>query len=166
MTAHTPGTTAPLPRRLKPAAAAPAPVRRAAALWIGAVCAGIFETALAVTAPDAPVDGLAGALALRAVVYGTAIAVALQLRRGRNWARLTLTVLLGVFGTVSLVIEPVRSLAQGASTADWLRDAGARELLMASSRLLHLAAVLAALVLMYRPAANAHFRALHALRAA
>ena len=35
------------------------------------------------------------------------------LRRGRNWARLSLAVLLGCFGTLSLVIGPVQWLAAG-----------------------------------------------------
>jgi hypothetical protein len=45
------------------------------------------------------------------------VLLALRLREGRNWARLTLAVGLGIFGTLSLVVEPVRWLLDGGSAA-------------------------------------------------
>ncbi|MGW0736362.1 hypothetical protein [Streptomyces sp. NPDC002851] len=90
--------------------------------------------------------------------------VALRLRRGHAWARPVLVVCLGIFGTLSLVIEPTRWLAEGHSTADWLAAADATELLGAACRLLHLAAVLAALALMFHPASNTYFRTQRIMR--
>ncbi|AZM56660.1 hypothetical protein DMA15_32160 [Streptomyces sp. WAC 01529] len=141
---------------------APAPVRAAFALWLTAVAAGVFETVLAVIGAvadgEASLGGLAGGLALRVAVYSAAVLVAVRMRRGGNGARLTLAVVLGVFGTLSLVIEPARWLAAGHSLGDALRDLNAVDVLFGASRVLHLAAVLTAVVLMFRPAANAWFK--------
>lgn len=141
----------------------PPSVRAAFALWITAVVAGFFETVLMVggllAEGDTSAGELAGGLLLRMAVFSAAVLVAVQLRRGRNWARLTLAVGLGVFGTLSLVIEPLRWLADGHSPGDALRDLGAVDVLFGASRVLHLSAVLGAMVLMFRPTANAWFRA-------
>ncbi|MEV2254257.1 hypothetical protein AB0I94_27370 [Streptomyces sp. NPDC050147] len=141
----------------------PPPVRAAFALWITAVVAGFFETVLMVggllAEGDTSTGELAGGLLLRMAVFSAAVLVAVQLRRGRNWARLTLAVGLGIFGTLSLVIEPLRWLADGHSLGDALRDLSAVDALFGASRVLHLSAVLGAMVLMFRPTANAWFRA-------
>ncbi len=57
---------------------------------------------------------IAGAF-LRLVVFAVVGVLIAYLRRGRNWARLSLAVLLGVFGTLSLVIGPIEWLAAGHS---------------------------------------------------
>ncbi|WP_447041313.1 hypothetical protein [Streptomyces sp. DSM 118878] len=141
---------------------APDVVRAAFALWLTAVAAGVFETVLAVvrtlTEADAATGGLAAGLALRVAVYSAAVLVTVRMLRGANWARLTLTGALGVFGTLSLVVEPVRWLADGHSLGEALRHLDAVDVLFGGSRVLHLAAVLAAVALMFRPAANAWFR--------
>jgi hypothetical protein len=67
-------------------------------------------------------------------------------------------VLLGGFGTVSLVIEPVSWLLAGGSPGLFLVTAEAPALVAAVLRIAHLIAVFSALVLMFRPAANAWFR--------
>ncbi|MFE6160280.1 hypothetical protein ACFQ7F_15365 [Streptomyces sp. NPDC056486] len=142
--------------------AAPPPVHAAFALWITAVVAGLFETVLMVgrlvADGDTSAGELAGGLLLRMTVFSAAVLLAVQLRRGRNWARLTLAVGLGVLGTLSLVIEPVRWLADGHTLGDAFRDLGAVDVLFGASRVLHLSAVLGATVLMFGPTANAWFR--------
>ncbi|MGW5862978.1 hypothetical protein ACWFRJ_12495 [Streptomyces sp. NPDC055239] len=142
--------------------AAPPPVHAAFALWITAVVAGFFETVLMVgrlIAEDGTSAGeIAGGLLLRMTVFSAAVLLAVQLRRGRNWARLTLAAGLGVIGTLSLVIEPVRWLADGHTLGDAFRDLGAVDVLLGASRVLHLSAVLGAMVLMFLPTANAWFR--------
>ncbi|MGV9878722.1 hypothetical protein [Streptomyces sp. NPDC003006] len=142
---------------------APATVRAAFALWLTAVAAGVFETVLAVVGTvadsDASTGGLAGGVALRVAVYSAVVLVAVRMRRGANWARLALAGVLGVFGTLSLVVEPVRWLAGGHPLGDALRDVGVVDVLFGGSRVLHVAAVVAAVVLMFRPSANAWFRA-------
>lgn len=141
---------------------APPPVHAAFALWITAVVAGFFETVLMAGAlvadGDTSAGELAGGLLLRMAVFSAAVLTAVQLRRGRNWARLTLAVGLGVLGTLSLVIEPLRWLADGHSLGDAVRDLGAVDVLFGASRVLHLSAVLVATILMFRPTSNAWFR--------
>ncbi|WP_433246160.1 hypothetical protein ACQPYK_44740 [Streptosporangium sp. CA-135522] len=144
------------------ATAAPANVRTASALWFIAVGAGVFEAALAVTGlladGSASLSGLAGSLGIRAGIFALAIFMAVRLRQGRNWARVALTLLLGVFGTLSLVIEPVRWLLEGNSIGQFLADADVMTLAFTASRIVHLTAVLSAVALMFSSASNAYFR--------
>ncbi|QUI34828.1 MULTISPECIES: hypothetical protein [Streptomyces] len=160
-----PGEPRLLPRGLPGAdGERPAPdvVRGAFALWLTAVAAGVFETVLAMvralTEADASTGGLAAGLALRVAVYSAAVLVAVRMRRGANWARLALAGVLGVLGTLSLVIEPVRWLADGHTPGEAFRHLDAVDVLFGASRVLHLAAVLAAVTLMFRPAANTWFK--------
>ncbi|MFJ2768782.1 hypothetical protein [Streptomyces sp. NPDC087300] len=152
-----------LPRMLLGPEEPPAPtaVRAAFALWLTAVAAGVFETVLAVAgaAADGSADGIAFGLALRLAVFSAAVLVAVRMRRGAGWARLALTGGLGVLGTLSLVIGPVQWLADGHALADVFRDLDVLDVLFGASRVLHLAAVLTAVAFMFRPAANAWFRA-------
>jgi hypothetical protein len=132
-------------------------------LWLAAVAAGLFETALVVI--DA-IDGSVGSaaqvaagVAVRLLVFTGAVYLATRLRQGRNWTRVALAVLLGGIGTVSLVIGPVTWLAEGGSLADALATVDLGSVLFAASRVVHLGAVIAALILMFHPAANAYIRA-------
>jgi hypothetical protein len=65
-----------------------------------------------------------------------------------------LSVLYGGFGTLSLVIGPVTWLADGGSPADAMAAADLGSALFGASRFVHLAAIMAALILMFHPAAN------------
>jgi hypothetical protein len=132
----------------------PAPVQGAFLAWLGAIAAGVAETAVRVgTEPWSFAE-----VALRVAIYCAAVCVFVLMRAGRNWARLVLTVVLGVVGTLSLVIEPVAWLADGNSLGDAIARAGAADWAIALSRGAHLAAVVVAMVLMYVPAANRYFR--------
>ncbi|MGW6984368.1 hypothetical protein ACWGE1_33800 [Streptomyces sp. NPDC054932] len=134
----------------------PAVVRAAFALWVTAVAAGAFETALMVGRAPAGESGVG--LAVRLAVFTAAVLVAVRMRRGAGWARATLAVGLGVLGSASLVVGPLGYLLGGGSLSDALARAGAFEWVFGISRTVHPAAVLTAVVLMFRPAANAHFR--------
>jgi hypothetical protein len=68
-------------------------------------------------------------------------------------------VLLGGIGTLSLVIGPVTWLAEGGSLTDAVAAADLGSVLFAASRVVHLGAVIAAVILMFQPAANAYLRA-------
>ncbi|MCX4957144.1 hypothetical protein [Streptomyces virginiae] len=140
----------------RPAAGPPPAVRAAFTLWVTAVAAGAFETALMVGRD--PAEGFGAGLAVRLVVFTAAVLVAVHMRRGAGWARITLAIGLGVLGTASLVVEPLGYLLDGGSLADALARADALEWVFAVSRTVHLAAVLTAVVLMFRPAANRYFR--------
>src|SRR5688500_8904376 len=93
---------------------APPPVVHAAAmLWLSAVAFGAFEAALMIGGQlydgTAVVELLPGA-GFRLAVSAGAVFLALRLKAGANWARWARAGTLGVFGTLSLVIEPVRRL--------------------------------------------------------
>ena len=132
-------------------------------LWLLAVAAGVFETVLVVVdATDGEVGSanqVAVGVAVRLLVFTGLVYLAAQLRQGRNWARVALAVLYGGIGTLSLVVGPVTWLAEGGSLADAVAAADLGSVLFAASRAVHLGAVIAALLLMFHPAANAYLRA-------
>ena len=71
---------------------------------------------------------------------------------------MTLAVLLGGIGILSLVIDPISWLAGGNSLRDVFTEANVLFFVIAPIRAVHLAAVIAALVFMFLPAANTYFR--------
>ncbi len=141
----------------------PCPVRTAAILWAVAVAAGVFETVLAIAGllgeRPVPVGELVAGMGVRLVAFGVAGYLVVQLLRGRNWARWALTLLLGVLGTASLLIDPIRWLSEGDELGDTLAAFTVADWLFAASRAVHLGAVGAALVSMFRPAANRYLGA-------
>jgi hypothetical protein len=149
--------------RLGPRPGIPKQLQASYRLWLVAVAAGVFETALVVVdATDGEVGSpaaVAVGVAVRMLVFTGLVYLAAQLRQGRNWARVALAVLYGGLGTLSLVIGPVTWLAEGGSLADAVAAADLGSALFAASRVVHLGAVIAALVLMFHPAANAYLRA-------
>jgi hypothetical protein len=153
-----------------PAAARPPRQLRASFwLWLIAVAAGLFETTLVIVDAAAGEVGSAAEVAvggtIRLLAFTGLVYLAAQLLKGRNWARLALAVLYGGFGTLSLVIGPVTSLGEGGSLADAIAAADFGSVLFAASRLVHLGAIIAALILMFHPAANAYIRATRRTRA-
>jgi len=149
--------------------AAPNDVRASFVLWLAAVAAGVFETILTI------IEAVSGQLALgtggvivgvsmRLLIFTVVVYVASRMLRGRNWARFVLAIGLGVLGTLSIVIGPVSWLAEGHTIGEFVAGADLMVLLFASSRVVHLIAVFAALVLMFRPAANDYFRAARSAR--
>ena len=128
-------------------------------MWIVAVAAGVYETGLAIaqgyTESAITTGELLANLTVRGIVFGLAIFLAQSMRNGSNGARWGLTVLLGVFGLGSLLIGPAEWLLAGNTTADL--DLSALEWVFASSRVVHVCAVVAAVVLMFLPSANRWF---------
>ncbi|WP_214326415.1 hypothetical protein [Nonomuraea sediminis] len=133
----------------------PPSVQAASMLWLVAVGAGIFETLLVVTGGKIGPGELVTGVGIRLVVFAAAIFLALRLRQGANWARLSLAVMLGCLGTLSLVIGPIQDLMAGHSLGEILAEMGPW---FAGSRVLHLMAVLGAMLLMFQPRANEYFR--------
>jgi hypothetical protein len=124
-------------------------VRWSVRWWFIAVGAGVLETAIqALTARD---YDAAVQLPIRAVVYLLAVVLILQLRAGRHWARVALTVLLGGVGLLSLLVEPISWLAAGGSPAEFLAAADAATCVIVAVRAVHVVAVVVALTLMYWP---------------
>jgi hypothetical protein len=135
----------------------PVAVRAASGLWLAAVALGALETVIVVGASQAGENPLPGVL-FRCAVYAAAIITTLRMRAGRRWARVALAVVLGVVGTLSLVVEPVSWLADGNSLSAAVDDADLTWWMIAGSRVLHVAAVWAAVPLMFTRSANAYFR--------
>ncbi|MER7279199.1 hypothetical protein ABT369_32655 [Dactylosporangium sp. NPDC000244] len=136
----------------------PAAVRHARTLWFVAIGAGVFETVLVVASGRAGTDALAG-VTVRVLVFAAAALAVLRMAAGRRWARLALAIGLGVFGTLSLTVDPVLWLAQGHALGAVIRESGPVDLLFGASRVVHVAAVLGACALMFTPPASAWFRA-------
>ncbi|WP_117214654.1 hypothetical protein [Allorhizocola rhizosphaerae] len=129
----------------------PKPIQAAFGLYLFALAAGVFETAL-MTA-GRPLSETAAPIAIRIVITTVAVVIALRMRSGRNWARITLAVALGLVGTLSLVYDPIVSLIDGTLTA----PTGATEIAFTASRALHTLAVLTATTLMFHPTTHRHF---------
>ena len=132
-------------------------------LWLTAVAAGVLETIIRViyslsvgssSGGEADIIGVA----IRVVVYTVVVYIIAQMRLGKRWARLTLAVLLGGIGTLSLVIDPISWLAGGNSLSEVFTEANLLFFLIAPIRTVHLAAVVTALALMFLPSANTYFR--------
>jgi hypothetical protein len=135
---------------------APAAVQMSVVLWLAAIGAGAVEALVHLLLPEPPT---LTQLAARFGIYAVLTVLVLALRTGRDAVRWTVAVLLGGFGTLSLVIEPISWLMAGGSPGLFLVTADAPELVAATLRIAHLGAVFSALLLMFRPAANAWFRA-------
>ena len=135
----------------------PVAVRAASGLWLTAVALGALETVIVVAADQAGDNPLPGVL-FRCAVYAAAVLTALRMRAGRRWARIALAVVLGIVGTLSLVIEPVSWLSDGNSLSAAVDDADLTWWAIAVSRTLHVAAVWTAVPLMFTRRANTYFR--------
>lgn len=142
-------------RTSAPDTGVPGAVRLAVAGWLGAILLGIAEALVRLALPDPP---SAGQLAVRFGMYLLLSGLVLSLLTGHNAARWTVALLLGGVGTFSLLVEPAAWLLAGGSALAYLTAADGPALLIVALRSAHVAAVLAALVLMFRPAANAFFR--------
>lgn len=126
--------------------------------WLVAIGAGAFETVLAaahalITAEMTASTVLAQVL-FRLLVFTLACWLTRQLLRGRNSARIALTVLLSVLGLLSLLIAPIEWLTEGHPVMDALRHLDAYDVAFRGSRVVHVLAVLVATVAMYRPEAS------------
>jgi hypothetical protein len=98
-------------------------------------------------------------LAIRLAITAGLVYIIVQMRLGKIWARITLAVLLGGIGTLSLMFDPVSWLIDGNSPGELLQDADLAFIVFAAIRGVYLTAVLGVLVFMFRSAANDYFRA-------
>lgn len=143
--------------KMSPRSGVPTVVRVSFLLWLTAVAMGVLETVIRVLYSLSGGPESSGLL-IRVVVYTAAVYVIAQMRSGKRWARLTLAVLLGSIGTLSLVVDPISWLVSGNSLGEVFAQADPLFYFVAPIRVVHLAAVIAALAFMFLPAANAYFR--------
>jgi hypothetical protein len=153
--------------KLGPPPGVPKEVQASFLLWLTAVAAGVLETIIRIieamgwasgSGGETDVTGVISGVVIRVIVYTLAVYIITRMRLGKRWARLTLAVLLGGIGTLSLVIDPISWLAGGNSLREVFTQADLLFFLIAPIRSVHLAAVISALVLMFLPAANTYFR--------
>jgi hypothetical protein len=149
--------------KMSPRPGVPWGVKASFLLWLTAVAAGVVETILRVFYSLFEGSGVGEAevtgVVIRVIVYTVVIYIIAQMRLGKRWARTTLAALLGGIGTLSLVIDPILWLAGGNALREVFAQANLLFYMVAPIRAVHLAAVLAALVCMFLPAANTYFRA-------
>ena len=155
--------------KLGPPPGVPREVQASFLLWLTAVAAGVLETLIRIidalamgwasgSGGETDVTGTISGVVIRVIVYTLVVYIITRMRLGKRWARLSLTVLLGGIGTLSLIIDLISWLAAGNSLSDVFTEADLLFFLVAPIRTVHLAAVIAALVLMFLPAANTYFR--------
>ena len=155
--------------KLSPPPGVPKVVQASFLLWLTAVAAGVLETIIRVidalgmgfasgSSGETDVTGAIFGVVIRVIVYTLVVYIITRMRLGKRWARLTLVVLLGGIGTLSLVIDPIMWLAGGNSLSEVFTEANLLFFLIAPIRTVHLVAVIAALVFMFLPSANIYFR--------
>lgn len=121
----------------------PVRVHLAAGLLGLALLAGVLEGLVRASS--------AGELGPRLAIYALVGAVTLWFHSGQRWAHWSLLLGIGVVGTASLVAEPLGWLASGPDIAAALGAMSAGEWAAAAARVVHLVAVVAAVVLMLHP---------------
>jgi hypothetical protein len=155
--------------KLSPPQGVPKEVQASFLLWLTAVAAGVLETIIRVidalamgwasgSGGEMDVTGVISGVVIRVIIYTLVVYIITRMRLGKRWARLTLAVLLGGIGTLSLVIDPISWLAGGNSLSEVFTEANLLFFLIAPIRTVHLVAVVSALALMFLPAANTYFR--------
>jgi hypothetical protein len=155
--------------KLSPPPGVPKEVQASFLLWLTAVGAGVLETIIRIidalamswasgSGGETDGTGAISGVVIRVIVYTVVVYIITRMRLGKRWVRMTLAVLLGVIGTLSLVIDPILWLADGNSLSEVFTEADLLFFLTAPIRTVHLAAVIAALALMFLPAANTYFR--------
>lgn len=136
-------------------------------LWLVAILAGIFEMAVVVietlSADSESGNGILIPAVIRTVIFAALVYVITRMYRGGNWARICLAVLLGGFGTLSLIIDPIQWIMEGNPISEAFAGMNIYSTLFGISRVVHLAAVIMACILMFRPNANRYFRKMKSL---
>ncbi|GAA2870471.1 hypothetical protein GCM10010472_29760 [Pseudonocardia halophobica] len=133
---------------------APTAVSTSVALWFTAIGCGVAETLVRFATPEPPGPI---ALAVRFAIYLGLAVLVLGLYSGRDAARWAVALLMGLLGTASLVVEPLRWLAAGGAVPEFLAAADGPTIVIVVLRAVHVLAVLAALAAMFRPAADRWF---------
>jgi hypothetical protein len=147
----------------------PKAVQASFLLWLTAVAAGVLETIIRIidalamgfasgSGGEMDVTGVVSGVVIRVIVYTLVVYIITRMRLGKRWARMSLAVLLGGIGTLSLVIDPISWIAGGNSLSDVFTEANLLFFLIAPIRVVHLTAVIAALALMVLPSANTNIR--------
>jgi hypothetical protein len=131
-------------------------------LWLVAIAAGAFEMIIAViqmfSRGSGPGNGIFIQVGIRTIVFAALAYIIVKMYRGGNWARIVLAILLGGIGTLSLIIDPIKWILEGNSLDKAFAGMTLYSFLFGLSRIVHLASVIVAFFLMFRPSANKYYR--------
>ncbi|WP_406269385.1 hypothetical protein OH799_26505 [Nocardia sp. NBC_00881] len=150
---------------VRPARATATPPRAVRVAFVGlavALLAGVAEAiarvAWAFDRDEADIADLATGFGLRMATYLLVLAVAIRMTHGDRWARLLLTVGIGVLGLVSLIIEPLAAVLSANELGDLFIDLTPESFLLGAFRAVHIAGVLVAIPALYTRPARRYFR--------
>lgn len=91
----------------------PKSIRRSVYLWYFAIIAATFELVLVLMQfmlenSEETVGSIVINIILRLLLFIILILIIRQLLYAKNWARIVLTILLGVFGILSMIVSPIQ----------------------------------------------------------
>ncbi|MFF3227867.1 hypothetical protein ACFYV7_34080 [Nocardia suismassiliense] len=139
----------------------PRAIRIAYLGMVVALLAGVAEAIVRIAAllerEEVDVASLATGLAMRLGIYLVVLLVAIRMTHGARWARLVLTVGIGVIGLLSLVIEPLAALLSADKFGDLFANTTVESATIGLFRVIHIVAVLVAIPAMYHPEARRFF---------
>ncbi|QIS01351.1 hypothetical protein F5X71_02625 [Nocardia brasiliensis] len=119
---------------------------------------GLLRAATVLQRDFADLTNVASGLAMRLTIYSVVLLVAFRMSAGARWARLALTIGIGVLGLASLLIEPLAALLSADEFGELFAHLTAESVALGLLRAIHVVAVLIAIPAMYRPAARSYFR--------
>ncbi|WP_157554367.1 hypothetical protein [Nocardia crassostreae] len=114
------------------------------------ICEMLLRAAIALEQSEAEVGDLTIGLLTRVALYLAVYTVSRRMLVGTTWARWVLIIGLGVFGLLSLLIEPVTELLAADEPLELLTDVTWESLIPALFRTVHVLAVLVAVPAMLR----------------
>ncbi|MEV6429970.1 hypothetical protein [Nocardia sp. NPDC051463] len=156
-------STWPAPLRAEHRVRPPRAVSVAFTGLVAALLCGVGEAltyvAVQLDSPNADVGSLTTGLAVRGGIYLAVLAVAIRMAHGARWARIVLTIGIGIVGLASLIIEPAAATLSAKAIGDLFDNLSPSAVISGILRTGHILAVLVAIPAMYHPTARRYFRA-------
>ncbi|BBK29321.1 MULTISPECIES: hypothetical protein [Staphylococcus] len=140
----------------------PKSIRRSVYLWYFAIIAATFELVLVLMQfmlenSEETVGSIVINIILRLLLFIILILIIRQLLYAKNWARIVLTILLGVFGILSMIVSPIQWMLNN-NVLSFFENINLFTLLFTISRILHIIFVVSAIIFMYSREANEFFK--------
>lgn len=152
----------PAPLRAEHSVRPPRAVSVAFTGLVAALLCGVGEAltyvAVHLDSPSADVGSLTTGLAVRGVIYLVVLGVAIRMAHGARWARIVLTIGIGIVGLASLIIEPAAATLSAQEIGDLFDNLSPSAVITGIFRTGHILAVLIAIPAMYHPTARRYFR--------
>ncbi|MDT4051248.1 hypothetical protein RPO70_08660, partial [Staphylococcus arlettae] len=131
----------------------PKSIRRSVYLWYFAIIAATFELVLVLMQfmlenSEETVGSIVINIILRLLLFIILILIIRQLLYAKNWARIVLTILLGVFGILSMIVSPIQWMLNN-NVLSFFENINLFTLLFTISRILHIIFVVSAIIFMY-----------------